>query len=683
MPTKWKLGDKIQNRWEIYNIMRGGMGIVYVVYDYEYHVPLAAKTYKDELFNTPQIADRFMHEAYTWINLDRHQNVTPAYYVQIVQGKPFLFMEYVSSGDLTRWIGTPRLIENLSQILRFGVNLCDGMIHARSKGVKVHRDIKPQNCLVTQEGILKITDFGLAKLFEDTNLWITDKTNLDVKTRITDFSYTGNGLGTLTHMAPEQFDNAKHVDVQADIYAFGVMLYQMITGKLPFVGSNWREFKYLHENQAVPELEVQNSKLETIIQTCLAKKPDRRFIDFITLRENLKVIYEELTDDATPTPMTGNELDAMEWTTKGASMGNLCRYEESLACHEKAIELNPNFELAWINKGALLGKGLFKWQDAIKCYDIAIDLNPQNASAWNNKGTALGTIGKPNDALACFHKALEINPLSDEAWMSKGEVLRMLDQTTEAIACHERAIELNPYNENPWYNKGVVLMELGRREEAIACYDKAIMLNPRYDWPLINKGIVLFDLDRYENAMTCFDKAIELNPSNDKTWFNKGILLGEKLGLWDKAIPCYDQALILNPNYLISWNNKGIALYHIGKYLEAITCYDYALANNPQYSDAWLNKSTSLIEIGQYEEALHCLEQILQLNPNDVDAWINKGSVFAYLNRYEEALVCFDRALTLSPRDVRIWFNKSVVLKESGQLLESLACVKKAQEIGM
>src|SRR5579862_9377397 len=87
--------------------------------------------------------------------------------VEKIQGKPFLFLEYVSGGDLAAWIGTPRLTEDISQVLRFAVQFCDGMIHALSKGIRAHRDIKPRNCLITVDGTLKVTDFGLAKLLED------------------------------------------------------------------------------------------------------------------------------------------------------------------------------------------------------------------------------------------------------------------------------------------------------------------------------------------------------------------------------------------------------------------------------------------------------------------------------------------------------------------------------------
>jgi eukaryotic-like serine/threonine-protein kinase len=220
MATHWRIGDRIQNRWQIYDILggykRSGMGIVYVVYDHKQHEPFAAKTFQDEIFaHSPAVADRFMQEALTWVNLDAHQNIANARFALEIEGKPYLFLEYVSGGDLSRWINTPRLTEDLPQVLRLAIQFCDGMTHALAKGVTAHRDIKPQNCLIAQDRTLKVTDFGLAKTFDDT---AEVKEITDVKSLNIGLTRTGMAAGTPMYMAPEQFEDAKSVDVRADIY---------------------------------------------------------------------------------------------------------------------------------------------------------------------------------------------------------------------------------------------------------------------------------------------------------------------------------------------------------------------------------------------------------------------------------------------------------------------------------
>src|SRR5260370_1442651 len=135
------VGDLVQARWEVHKVMRGAMGVVFVVYDKRLKEVLAAKTYQDKAELNPSIAAAFTREALAWINLDAHQNVTQAAFVENIEGKPYLFMEYVSGGDLSGWIGTPRLIKDPAQVLRFAIQICDGIVHFVSKGIQSRRDI--------------------------------------------------------------------------------------------------------------------------------------------------------------------------------------------------------------------------------------------------------------------------------------------------------------------------------------------------------------------------------------------------------------------------------------------------------------------------------------------------------------------------------------------------------------
>ena len=163
-----RVGDWIDNRYEVFDVRKGGMGVVFIVYDHEGefgHRVLALKTLLDEfLLDTRQVA-RFVTEIETWIKLDRHPNIVRAYSVQVIAGTPFVVLELVTGGDLRRWLGTSRL--SLPQALRFGIQFCLGMEHALRKGLYCHRDIKPENLLITEGGTLKITDFGLAKVRDE------------------------------------------------------------------------------------------------------------------------------------------------------------------------------------------------------------------------------------------------------------------------------------------------------------------------------------------------------------------------------------------------------------------------------------------------------------------------------------------------------------------------------------
>ncbi len=536
MRKTWQIGDQIAGRWEIFNILEGGAGVVYIVYDHAFRESFAAKTFRDEIFaRSPLIAARFEREALAWVKLDIHPNVTEARMVEKIEGKPFLFLEYVSGGDLAAWIGTPRLTEDLSQVLQFAVQFCDGMIHALKKGIRAHRDIKPRNCLITTDGILKVTDFGLVKLLDD------DFAEVTPNIRARDFDLSMTSMGTCTHMAPEQFKDARQVDLRADIYSFGVMLFQMVSGSLPFNGANWKDLEKLHTSQQPPLLACGEPQLAQLIQTCLEKDPGNRFSDFRQVRDRLGAIYQKVVGELPPDAPHGAALSAIQWNNKGSSLDNLGKHKESIVCYDSAIRLNPKFASAWFNKGvALFASG--QPTEALACYERAIELDPKSEKAWSNKGVVLKTVGKTKQAIACYDRALVINPRYSNAWVNKGVILRAQGKTEEALACYERALRLNPKDESGWTNKGNILYTLGRPAEALECYEHALALNSGLDRTWMNKGIALNALGKNEAALDSYSRAIQINPKLDQAWFLRGMTLVNVFHRYEEALPFFAEA---------------------------------------------------------------------------------------------------------------------------------------------
>ncbi len=168
MPGAITVGDWIGNRFQVFDIHEGGMSLVYVVNDHlgePGRKVVALKTLRSELLRNSIRIRRFAAECRLWAQLGDHPNIVRAYSVEIIDERPYVLLELIQGGDLYRWIGTPRL--DLPRILRFGQQFCVGMEHALRQGLHCHRDIKPGNLLVTEEGILKITDFGLARVCEE------------------------------------------------------------------------------------------------------------------------------------------------------------------------------------------------------------------------------------------------------------------------------------------------------------------------------------------------------------------------------------------------------------------------------------------------------------------------------------------------------------------------------------
>jgi tetratricopeptide (TPR) repeat protein len=587
------------------------MGVVYVVYDHVLGAPLAVKTFQDKIFaRNPAVADRFRQEALTWVNLDVHQNITEALLYRLIKGKPYLFLEYVSRGDLTNWVGTPRLTEDLPQVLRFAIQFCDGMTYILSKGIRAHRDIKPQNCLITHDLTLKVTDFGLAKVFDEVG-YVDTETEQAHSSSI-GLSRTGMAAGTYTHMAPEQFDDAKHVDVRADIYSFGVMLYQMIAGQLPFAGKSVKEFSLLHKSQPAPVLDGQPPGLSGIVARCLVKEAAGRFGNFVEVREALAAVYERLTNEPASQPATGAALDVAQLESKGLSLRELGRHEEALKHFERALEIDSSYEVA-----------------------------------WNNKGVGLEDIGRLEEALACYIRALEINSRNKNAWSGKGIVLNKLGRPEEALACCDRALEIDPLYANAWFHKGIVLGDLGMTQEALACYNRGLEINPRHEEGWLNVGVEMNKLGKLDAALGCLQRALEINPRYAKAWSNLATTL-EMVGQRAEGMACRERALEINPNDAEAWHNKGVALEELGQPLEALACYKRATKITPPYQKAWLNTAVLLVELGRPQEALTYFDQLLEINPRYGLAWYNKGvMLFRSLGQFDEALASLREAQRL------------------------------------
>src|SRR5207244_7393086 len=133
-------------------------------------------------------------------------------------------------------------------------------------------------------------------------------------------THEGTSLGTCTHMPPEQFDDAKSVDVRADVYSFGIMLFEMLTGSLPFTAKTWAEYEWLHKNQELPSTPSLDRQLRRVLEKCTAKSPQRRFSDFAELRKEIGAAFERLTGLTMPRPKVGSELDAYSLVNKGFSL---------------------------------------------------------------------------------------------------------------------------------------------------------------------------------------------------------------------------------------------------------------------------------------------------------------------------------------------------------------------------
>ena len=266
-----KIGQIVKERYEILEILgEGGMAFVYKARDTQLERFVAIKTLKPNYVNQETFVDRFKREAKTAANLN-HPNI-----VQIfdwgIEDEPYFVMEYIEGNTLTSIIAKNRTI-SLSDILFIGAQVSSGLHAAHQKGL-VHRDIKPGNIMITPDGKVKVTDFGIVSLQNEES----------------DITKTGSILGTASYISPEQAQG-KPVSIESDLYSLGTVLYELITGKAPFSGDSpiSTATKHLTEKPEKPSLFRRDlpKGVETAILKLLEKATYDRFKSAEDLRATL------------------------------------------------------------------------------------------------------------------------------------------------------------------------------------------------------------------------------------------------------------------------------------------------------------------------------------------------------------------------------------------------------------
>jgi tetratricopeptide (TPR) repeat protein len=741
-----KIGDCIGGKYEVSRILggpgRSGMGIVYVVYASRDHNVYALKTFQDRFTKSDLQRDAFRQEALTWTRLERHPNIVQAYGVSEFSGRLYIALEYITPDPQDRNCLTQYLsvaAASFEQTAQWGIAFCRGMEHAFKRGVICHRDIKPDNVMITSDGTLKITDFGMAAALEvgsDGDGQTSAQLDKDGHASLALIN-VGKGIvcGTPGYIAPEVL-RGEGATVQSDIFSFGVVLLQMATGTSvsPFY-KRWRDAAVEGPPPLQGSLRSTFSSLWPIITKCLDPCAHSRYADFSQLRAELECVLRERTGKVS-VPPSDTELNAAEWNGKATALAALGRLDGAVECYDRALAIEPQHPEVWSNKADALRKA-GRLDEAVVCCDRALEINPQHATGWHSKGCALAALGRPRDALDCFDKvldicsaeskkwadtagvferlgepdtlladpnetiarcnaALAISPTDPSLWYQKGVALKTLGYAVDALSCMDKALKLNPndmgaqYNmaatlhdlnkprhAEVWGNKAIMFELLGEMEQALPCIETALAIDPWCAESWYIKGNVLRELHRSPEALECYDRALELNPRLAAAWNNKGKLCHE-MGRSQDVLPCFDRALELDPNDAETAFYMGVSLYYHGPPKQAISWFDRTLEINPRHAAAWFSKGNALNALGQSEQALICYDRAVALNPHYFEALANKGRTLADLDRPEEALDCYGRALEIQPTLAELWIRKGDAHAQLQELEEAVRCFDRA-----
>lgn len=493
-----KIDDVINGRYKILHIFEGGMAVVYPCIDTQTDKICALKTFKIEEFlkelniDERKLLDEYnietMKEALSWLKVGKHPNIVRAYAFDFLENKPYIFIELVVPDNTGKHTLRDYIKENipLEQLLNWTIQFCHGMEHVFENKLGPHRDISPGNILITQDKTLKITDFGLAKLWEDINFpsefikYNSNQTSL--------MQITHKGGGTPPYMAPEQFDGC--TDQRSDIYSFGIVLYLTVTkGYYPFVPHTFQErsdtledWEFAHKNL---EITIIESSLFNILEKCLEKDPADRYQTFKDLRGDLEKLYKREVCQDPPKPLKGSPLKAWELNNTGYSHYMLGQKEKGFGLLKEALKKNPEL-LPALNNLAACYYYEKDYEKALYYSDKTIKISKTDPEAWNIRGGIFKDRESDNkqedikSAISFLNKAISLDSENALYYFNKGVLLRYKTDYKDSVNCLKKSIELNSDKVEPHYQLSFVLKKLGKDKESKTERELALKIDPDY-----------------------------------------------------------------------------------------------------------------------------------------------------------------------------------------------------------
>ena len=275
-------GQKINNRYEIVkSIGEGGMANVYLANDKILDRKVAVKVLRGDLSSDDKFIRRFQREALSVSNLS-HPNIVEVYDVGEEDGEYYIVMEYIEGKTLKQLLKKRESL-TLTEVIDIMTQLTDGISHAHESYI-IHRDIKPQNIMIQDDGRIKITDFGIAMDLNATQL-----------------TQTNSVMGSVHYLPPEQA-SGKGATVKSDIYSMGILMYELLTGTVPFKGDNAVEIALKHMKDKIPSIRKQDPSIpqsvENILLKATAKNPRNRYDTAKEMHEDLlNCLKEEHAND--------------------------------------------------------------------------------------------------------------------------------------------------------------------------------------------------------------------------------------------------------------------------------------------------------------------------------------------------------------------------------------------------
>lgn len=633
---------------------RGGMGVVYHGHDPLLNRPVAIKILSQALTGNPEAKERFLREAQGSARLN-HPNIVAIYDISEHEGIYYLVFEFIKGMDLDGVLETHKGPMDINKALELFVPLAHALDYAHQHGI-VHRDVKPGNVMVTEDGKVKVADFGIA--------WVEMSQTL---------TQPGQMIGSCFYFSPEQARGEK-VDRRADLYSLGIVLYQMLAGRVPYLADNLPAVIQQHLTAEPKPLREFNRRIpahiEEAVLKSMAKDPADRFQSVGEMVKALQTEGDTASADLYKTNISPSE--AALHNILGNNYYKQGKLDLAIMEWRKATVLDPYNALTHNNLGTALD-GLGKLPEAVEEYNKAVKLNPNNFVAHYNMGSAYYRQGQIPQSIEEYRKVTVLNPKFAPAYYNLGNGLFQQEKTDAAIDEWQKALMLNPQFAEVHYNLGNAFHSKGRKEEAMKHWEKAIELDPQFAVALYNIGSIKMEQGDVEGAMELWERSIEINPNFGQAHYNVGNWHWEQ-GNLDLAITEWEKAATAEHGFWQAHNNLGNAYYQRSQFDEAINQWQKTVQFEKNFWPAhWNLANTYFYHRGQLDEAIVEWQTVTQLHNNHWPSYYNLGEAYLEQGKIELAILEWDKVVQLNPGFWHVYHNLGTLFYQRGKLDQAIA----------
>jgi serine/threonine protein kinase/Tfp pilus assembly protein PilF len=641
------IGQAISHYKILEKLGEGGMGVVYKAQDTKLKRTVALKFLSPQAVGTEEDKIRFIHEAQSAAALN-HPNICTVYEIDENEDRSFIAMECIEGESLKAKIKSSTL--PLDEAVRIAVEIAEGLQEAHSKGV-IHRDIKSGNIMLTATGRVKVMDFGLAKSSGRTQL-----------------TQTGTTVGTVAYMSPEQ-GRGEPVDHLSDIWSLGIVLYEMITGELPFTADYDQATIYRIINEEPSSIRSRRSdvpkELERIIEKALKKDVSERYQGAEDLKKDLQLLANTASLSSTKSDMTDKQDTPSIAVLPFRDMSS--QRDQEYFCEGIAEELiNALVKLKGLRVAARTSTFQFKDRDSnIKTVGEQLEVTTVLAGSIRKAGDRLRITAQLINVEDGFHIWSEkydrdlddIFAIQDEISLAIVDNLkvRLLGEERSALV-KRHTVDQEAHN---MYLKGLYFWNRrleGGMKSAMEHFHQAMEKDP--DYALAHVGVAdTYNLtgffgysppnETFPRAKAAAQRALEIDNS-----------LGEAHASLGWAAMCFD------------WDWSA-----------AEREFKQAIQLNPAYATAHEWYAVYLFAMGRFEEGMREALQARELDPLSLMINTVVGIAYLFAHRYDESIEHLNKALEMDPNFLLANTYIVLALAETGRYDEAIDIMRRVEPL--